>query len=529
MIERVQAAIIENLNLYASKYEEEFAPFLPKFTQYIWKLLVDVNTMPKYDLLVTQAIKFLIAVSSKQMYSYLFTDQVLEDIIKNIVVKNLMVTDRDIELFEDNAYDYIRKDMEGSDLETRRRCAMELVRALLKLFNKKTSELCCSYVHELIKPYTENPSANWKYKDAAVHLILSVAVVTTSAAQGAQELNPNVNMMEMFNAHILPELADTSSINNRPIVKADVIKLICLFRNHLDVQQLTTVILPLLVQYLNAPCTVIQTYSAICIEKLLILKTKPDANTNTKATLKLTKQHVTPYLQELFGNLFNVIEKNEDSSENEYVLKCIMRVLIVIGADMLSALELISNKLTTLLARVCKNPINPQFNHYLFECIAVMIRTGCDDTADGSQLTKQMVGDNCAKFEQLLFPPFTLVLTQDVTEFVPYVFQILAQLLFYRPVQIYGLGLSDAYKSLFSPLLSPALWERKGNIPALMELMQSYMVRGMNDLVSGNHLMGILGIFQKLLSAKVISVCVCIYAKYVCKCIYICRYIYICI
>lgn len=501
VLERVRAAIIENLNLYASKYEEEFAPYLPKFTQYIWKLLVDVNTMPKYDLLVTQAIKFLIAVSSKQMYSYLFTDQVLEDIIKNIVVKNLMVTDRDMELFEDNPFDYIRKDMEGSDLETRRRCAMELVRALLKLFNRKTSELCTTYVHELLRPYNENPAANWKYKDAAVHLILSVSILTTSVAQGAQELNPNVNMLELFNAHILPELVDTSSINNRPIVKADVIKLVCLFRNHLDVQQLATVILPLLVKYINAQHTVIQTYAAIGIEKFLVLKYKADGN--TKPSLKLTKQHVTPYLQELFGNLFNVIENNEDSAENEYVLKCTMRVLIVIGADMLSALELISNKLTALLARVCKNPINPQFNHYLFECIAIMIRTGCDDTVEGSQLTKQLIGDNCAKFEQLLFPPFTLVLTQDVTEFVPYVFQILAQLLFYRPVEIYGMGLSEAYRSLFAPLLSPALWERKGNIPALMELMQSYMVKGMNDLIAGNYLMGILGIFQKLLSLKV--------------------------
>ena len=67
VIERVQAAVIENLNLYASKYEEEFAPHLPLFTQLIWKLLIEVNHQSKYDLLATQAIKFLTAVCGKQM------------------------------------------------------------------------------------------------------------------------------------------------------------------------------------------------------------------------------------------------------------------------------------------------------------------------------------------------------------------------------------------------------------------------------------------------------------------------------
>ena len=58
------------------------------FTQQIWKLLVEVNNQPRYDQLATQAIKFLIAVCSKQMYSHLFTDQVLQDIVHNIIVKN---------------------------------------------------------------------------------------------------------------------------------------------------------------------------------------------------------------------------------------------------------------------------------------------------------------------------------------------------------------------------------------------------------------------------------------------------------
>ena len=36
----------------------------------------------------------------------------------------------DVELFEDNAEEYIRRDLEGSDVDTRRRAACDLVKGL---------------------------------------------------------------------------------------------------------------------------------------------------------------------------------------------------------------------------------------------------------------------------------------------------------------------------------------------------------------------------------------------------------------
>lgn len=50
-VEKLQVAIIETLNLYATKYEEEFSGFLAIFTQCVWKLLVETGPLPKYDLL----------------------------------------------------------------------------------------------------------------------------------------------------------------------------------------------------------------------------------------------------------------------------------------------------------------------------------------------------------------------------------------------------------------------------------------------------------------------------------------------
>ena len=56
----------------------------------------------------------------------------------------------------------------------------------------------------------------------------------------------------------------------------------------------------------------------------------------------------------------------------------------------------------------------------------------------------------------------------DVQEFHPYVFQIFAQLIETRPAP-----LPAAYMAIFPPLLSPLFWERPGNVPALVRLLQA--------------------------------------------------------
>lgn len=492
-IEKLQANIIENLNLYASKYEEEFAPFLDNFTQLIWQMLITVPSKPKYDSLATNGIVFLTSVCAKEMNKGLFTETILQQIIEQIVVKNLTATDDDEELFEMNASDYIRKDMEGSDQNTRRRCAMELVRALLKFFSEAVTKMCLNYITALLEQYQQSNMTNWRAKDAALHLVLAASVMSSSALTGASTLNPKVNILDIFNAHVIPEVSDTN-VNDRPIVKADAIKLVLMFRMHFGVDFMLQQI-PLLIAHLKSEHVVVQTYAAMCIERFLCIK---DTANDGKITTRIGKEALTPHLNPLFAGLFECLE-NEEVPENDYVMKCIMRVLILIGNDVAPIAELVLNKFTMALQRVCANPANPQFNHYLFECLAVLVRSLCDVPGQNDTIRIEV----CQNFERLLFPPFQSVLNNDVTEFIPYVFQVLAQMLFYRPANS---GLSEAYRTLFPPLLSPQLWESKGNIPALTELFKAYIARGMNELLSAGHLQPMLGVFQKLLSNRTTEV-----------------------
>lgn len=52
----------------------------------------------------------------------------------------------DEELFEDNPEEYIRRDIEGSDVDTRRRAACDLVKVLSKFFEEKMMTIFGQYV-----------------------------------------------------------------------------------------------------------------------------------------------------------------------------------------------------------------------------------------------------------------------------------------------------------------------------------------------------------------------------------------------
>jgi len=64
------------------------------------------------------------------------------------------------------------------------------------------------------------------------------------------------------------------------------------------------------------------------------------------------------------------------------------------------------------------------------------------------------------------------------SEFIPYVFQVLALML-----EMHAEGtVSPPYLALFPHLLLPVLWSRDGNIPPLVRLLQAYISRGVRQI-----------------------------------------------
>lgn len=146
----------------------------------------------------------------------------------------MMFREADEELFEDNPEEYIRKDIEGSDIDTRRRAACDLVRGLCKFYEQVVTNIFSQYVNHMLAQYAENPNANWKSKDTAIYIVTSLAAKKSTSKHGTTETNQLVNLVDFFRSQIEPDLS-SANIDEHPVLKADAIKYIITFRNVVSV------------------------------------------------------------------------------------------------------------------------------------------------------------------------------------------------------------------------------------------------------------------------------------------------------
>lgn len=66
-----------------------------------------------------------------------------------------------------------------------------------------------------------------------------------------------------------------------------------------------------------------------------------------------------------------------------------------------------------------------------------------------------------------------------------------------------GQPLPAFYHELLPSLLTPALWRTRGNVPALVRLLQAFLTRAAARIVSENRVPAILGIYQQLIASRI--------------------------
>uniref|UniRef100_A0A3B4C910 Exportin-2 n=1 Tax=Pygocentrus nattereri TaxID=42514 RepID=A0A3B4C910_PYGNA len=457
---------------------EFFEDNMETWMTHFHNLLTLDNKLLQTDL-VSNAIQFLASVCERPHYKHLFEDQnTLTSICEKVIVPNMEFRSADEEAFEDNSEEYIIRDLEGSDIDTRRRAACDLVRGLCRFFEGPVTAIFSGYVNSMLTEYAKNPAVNWKHKDAAIYLVTSLASKAQTQKHGITQANELVNLSEFFVNHILTDLR-SPNVNEFPVLKADAIKYVMTFRSQLPKEQLLETV-PLLVAHLRAESTVQHTYAAHALERLFTMR-GPSNSTLLSAT------EIAPFTEQLLNNLFNAMAI-PGSSENEYIMKAIMRSFSLLQETIVPYVPTLIGQLTQKLLLVSKNPSKPHFNHYLFESLCLSIRITC-------KANPVSVGS----FEEALFPVFTEILQSDVQEFVPYVFQVMSLLL-----EIHTSPIPSSYMALFPHLLQPILWERTGNIPPLVRLLQAYLEKGGATIANSaaDKIPGLLGVFQKLIASK---------------------------
>ncbi|KAK4580312.1 importin-alpha export receptor [Recurvomyces mirabilis] len=477
-LESVRAGVFRVLVLYTRKYEEEFEKHMEQFIGTSWTFLTGLGPEAKYDVVVSRALEFLTIVVGIRKYAEQFNgSDVLSQVTEKVVIPNLSLRESDVETFEDEPIEFIRRDLEGSDEDTRRRGATNFLRKLMEQFEKPVTDVVMRYVDHFLAEYAKDRKGNWKAKDTAVHLYSSIAAkgVSTSA-KGVLSVNSNIDVIDFFQKHIAEDLTTPGT---EPLLQVDAIKYLYIFRSILSAPHWLAAF-PLLVQHLNSSNYVVYTYAAIAVDRALYL-------VNDQGAPIIPRDSIVPLSKDLLQHLFTLITKDtkpEKVQENEFLIKCCMRVLIVIRDSVVPIMDLVLTNLVNITKVIRHNPSNPGFCYYHFESLGALIRF-----AGPAQPEKLEAG---------LFTPLTEVLSSDTDEFRPYIFQLLAALIHTNPSPT----LSQNMQGILPPCLTPTLWETRGNVPALTRLLCNILPLAHEQLTAQNQLEPLLLIFQKLVSSK---------------------------
>lgn len=474
IIDTVRADICEALELYTIKYDEDFSKYCGPFITNVWELLSNIGQETKYDIIVSKALHFLTAVASTREHAENFNNpDTLSQIVEKVILPNVALRESDIELFEDEPIEFIRRDLEGSDTDSRRRSATDFLRKL----QEKFEDLVTNVVSRYINHYLTQGKTDWKAKDTAIYLFISIAAKgSVTAAQGVKTVNPLVNVVDFFQQNIA---VDLMAEGGEPIPKVDAIKYLHTFRSQLSKDQWRDAF-PHLVKNIGSDNYVIYTYAAIAVERLLFL-------TDDSGIQVFTRGDVEGFANELLERLFVLIERESTPAklqENEFLMRCVMRILIAIKDGASAILDGVLQHLIAITNVMKQNPSNPRFYYYHFEALGALVRYCSSTKAD--------------VLNAKLWEPIQLIFTEDVSEFMQYVLQILAQLLESSPAD----SISANFGTLLDPLLNPPMWEARGNVPALTRLLAALIPRASKDLLGDEKIKQILGIFQMLLASK---------------------------
>jgi exportin-2 (importin alpha re-exporter) len=364
-VETLKSDICDALQLFTNKYDSDFGSYVQPFTSAVWEVLSTIGTEKRYDILASKALQFLTAVASVRQHAEIFNnDQVLTTIVQKVILPNVALRESDIEMFEDEPIEFIRRDLEGSDTDSRRRAATDFLRKLLDNFEHTVTKVVFGFINPLI----EQGKSDWKAKDTAVYLFLAIAAKgTVTAAQGVKTVNSFVNVVEFFEQHIA---ADLLAPGSHPIAKVNSIKYLYNFRSQLNKVQWDTAIKPL-IQNLGSDNYVVYTYAAIAVERVLFL-------TDDEGRHILPREDIQPYAKDLLEHLFALVEKDKTPAklqENEFLMRCIMRVLIVIKEGVITCgIDNVVDHLILITNIIKENPSNPRFYYYHFEAIGALVR-----------------------------------------------------------------------------------------------------------------------------------------------------------
>ncbi|BAM42005.1 importin-alpha [Theileria orientalis strain Shintoku] len=447
---KMKVAFLRLLKFYAERYQEVFHPFVFTCIEDVVKLCRTTTQDASEDKLCCAALDFLSAASTTHWGSSptasarsnpYMNNAFLAEIIQTIIVPNIGFRECDLLLLDDCPIEFVQRELDTNSCSSRRFSSISFLKKLVS----SIGQVC----QQIIAQVATNVASSNDYKLKELYLQLIICI-------NFKESSGEFNINNYFNKYLKNEfvlLAQTQLTQEKRLIILAIMKYIITFQNLFSEIDLVALV-PYLVLYLNNSHEALRSFSAEALSRVL-------------AKVRLHKPKLKTCILQALDNLLTLM-KNGGRSGNEFYSKCTMKIFLYLREDVRESGMLMIQIVISLIKMVTDNPVNPAYNHYLFESLSILLRLNLQTESYG-------LGQPLEKIEESLIPMLAMIIQQEMHPFIPYSLQVLCIMLKFANKA------STTYLQLLNHLLTIETWKvsianAQGNIKLLVCFFEKHSI-----------------------------------------------------
>uniref|UniRef100_A0A3B0N1A7 Importin-alpha, putative n=1 Tax=Theileria annulata TaxID=5874 RepID=A0A3B0N1A7_THEAN len=438
----LKVTIMKLFRYYAERYQEVFHPFVFTCIEDVVKLCRGIHQDSSYDKLCCSALDFLSSCSSTHWCAShqgsarnnpFMNNSFLAEIIQNIIVPNIGFRECDLILLDDCPIEFVQRELDSNNCSSRRFSSITFLKKLVSGYG----QVCQQIINQVAKSVASNH--DYKLKELYLQLIICINFKDSSG---------DFNVITYFTEYLKNEfvmLSQNPLTREKMLIILAIIKYIYTFKNLLPESELASIV-PYLVLYLRNTHEAVRCFASEALYRLL-------------GKLRLHKDTLKTCLLQGLEHLLTMM-RSCGRAGNEFYAKCTMRILIYLREDIRESGMVMIDIVINMIKSVSDNPVNPSYNHLLFECLCILLRIHL-------QTQVYSVTTTLEKIEEALIPTLGLIIQQEMHPFIPYSLQVLSIMLKYASKP------STTYVQLLNHLVCIDTWKvsianAQGNIKLLV-------------------------------------------------------------
>ena len=412
LVTKVKAKTLKNINLYYSNYYEDVEQYVNQFCSSVWTLMCQSKISDNYSKLMKELLDFFKWGFQMQRIKNLTIEQ-LKQIIENIILPNLTMTDTERDEFLDNPLEFLKIEFEEYDMSSNKYYSINLLQIIISNYPDVNKQIIVPKINNFLSEYNQDQKKNCYKKIMAINLLFASCIKTFAQRFGVTELNPNsifTDIDSLINEIFVKEF---QNYNSPKIVQIFCLKFLSTFRLQISDKNKLGQIILMLIEILNNCADVTQNACLLCLDLIINMK---DLDTRKSKTEEIINND--NIFNKLISSLLNFISRNT----NIFAMRCFFRALKLTQDQKLQSLsDSINTSMDTILKLIINNSQNDEFNYYFFEtCALIMKKFEIKNNNNTSDLTL------IKKFENTIRSDLNVILQNNVTDLLGYTMQLFA-------------------------------------------------------------------------------------------------------